>query len=55
MRQCYIEELAKPREAFMVDAYKILKSLMKHLKRLLTFLTTSHDSQTVLPSIQSLV
>ncbi|TNV84419.1 hypothetical protein FGO68_gene10781 [Halteria grandinella] len=54
-RQCYIEEQAKPREAFMVDAYKILKSLMKHLKRLLTHLSTTIDPQTSLLSIQTLL
>lgn len=37
-RQCYVEEQAKPRDSFMVDAYKILKSLMKNLRRLVLHL-----------------
>jgi len=33
-----VEEQAKPRDSFMVEAYKILKSLMKNIKRLVIHL-----------------
>ncbi len=39
-RQCYVEEQAKPRDQFMVDAYKILKALLKSLRRLIVHLGT---------------
>jgi hypothetical protein len=43
-----VEEQAKPRESFMVDAYKVLKSLMKHLRRLIMHLGANeeHSKQT---------
>jgi hypothetical protein len=37
-RQCYVEESSKPRDTFMVETYKILKSLMKNLRRLVLHL-----------------
>lgn len=42
-RQCYVEEQAKPRDSFMVDAYKILKSLMKSMRRLIVHLGTDEE------------
>jgi len=42
-RQCYVEEQAKPRDSFMVEAYQILKSLMKNMKRLVIHLGTDED------------
>jgi hypothetical protein len=56
-RQCYVEEQAKPREQFMVDAYKILKSLMKSIKRLIVHLSTDeeHIQQSNVQAIQILV
>jgi len=38
-----VEEQAKPRDSFMVEAYKILKSLMKNVKRLVIHLGTDEE------------
>jgi hypothetical protein len=38
MRQCYVEEQAKIRDSFMIDSYKILKSIINKLTTFLHFL-----------------
>jgi len=53
-RQCYVEEQAKPRDSFMVEAYKILKSLMKSMRRLIIHLGTDDDHSCQASSIQAI-
>lgn len=40
MKQCYVEEAAKLRDSFMIESYKILKSLLKNLEIFLVHLST---------------
>lgn len=42
--QCYVEEQAKLRDTFMLDSYKILKSLLNKLKFIQKILNNSKDT-----------
>lgn len=45
MKQCYVEEAAKLRDSFMIESYKILKSLLKNLEIFLVQLYSEPQSQ----------
>ncbi|CDW88498.1 UNKNOWN [Stylonychia lemnae] len=47
MRQCYVEEQAKLRDSFMIDSYKILKSLIKNIENLMVYITGQRIQQSV--------
>jgi hypothetical protein len=38
LKQCYVEEQAKLRDSFMVEAYKILKNLVKNVEIFLVYI-----------------
>jgi hypothetical protein len=38
VKQCYVEEQTKMRDSFIVESFKILKSLLKNLKIFLAYL-----------------
>ena len=44
MHQCYVEEQTKMRDSFMVESYKILKSMMGKLTSFLTYMKLTRNS-----------